>query len=119
MSHRSIWTEVTARRQSLFSHWRRPVHNKIGNITALPSCVSHTRCKKHCAIRTRTMRLITVREAATILRVSTGRVYELVRLGILPAIHLGRQIRIDHERLEAFINSGGQALPGGWRSESP
>lgn len=45
------------------------------------------------------------------------RIYELCRLGLFPHVHLGRQIRFDPDAVEAFIISGGQALPGGWRQE--
>jgi hypothetical protein len=50
--------------------------------------------------------------------VTTERFYDLVRHGIFPpgvVVRLGRQIRIDPEQLERFIEAGGKALPGGWR----
>jgi hypothetical protein len=53
--------------------------------------------------------------------VSIDRFYTLVRQGIFPpgvVVHFGRQIRVHPERLERFIESGGQALPGGWRREA-
>ena len=65
-------------------------------------------------------RLETVQWAAEVLNVSPQRIYEMVRIGILPpgvAIRLGRQVRIDAERLMSWAASGGQALPGGWRKE--
>jgi excisionase family DNA binding protein len=49
------------------------------------------------------------------LRVPPYRVCELVREGLLPAIRLGRQIRVDKHKLLEFLESGGRALPGGWR----
>jgi excisionase family DNA binding protein len=39
--------------------------------------------------------------------VRPGRVYELVRLNALPAVHLGRTIRIPQSALETFIANGG------------
>lgn len=60
-------------------------------------------------------RLLTAAEAAEILAVTPARVYELVRQDVLPHVRLGRQVRIDPDRLEAWIAAGGQALPGGWR----
>ena len=48
---------------------------------------------------------------------TVARVYELVRQGILPCVRFGRQIRFDSQQIEAWIASGGQALPGGWRQE--
>jgi excisionase family DNA binding protein len=58
---------------------------------------------------------LTTNEVARILKVKPPRVQELVRQGILPHFRLGRQIRIDRQRLQHFIERGGQALPGGWR----
>ena len=63
------------------------------------------------------MRLMTVKQVATMLQVSQERVYEMVRLGLLPAVRLGRQLRVDEEALKNWIAHGGQALPGGWRAE--
>lgn len=64
------------------------------------------------------IRLLTAREAAVLLRVAPARVYDLVRQNLLPAARLGRHIRIDRERLSAFLNAGGQGLAGGWRRDS-
>jgi excisionase family DNA binding protein len=58
---------------------------------------------------------LTTNEVARILKVKPSRVQELVRHGILPHFRLGRQIRIDRQQLQNFIERGGQALPGGWR----
>jgi hypothetical protein len=44
----------------------------------------------------------------------------MARCGILPAgvvVKLGRHWRVNPERLEEFIDNGGQALPGGWRRQ--
>lgn len=50
--------------------------------------------------------LLTVSEAATLLRVSTKTVYELVRTKSLPgAAKIGGIIRINRETLLAWINS--------------
>ena len=59
--------------------------------------------------------LLRVPRVAEILDLTPARIYELVREGVLPAVRLGRQVRIDPEALEAWIDSGGQSLPGGWR----
>lgn len=59
--------------------------------------------------------VLTTNEVARILKVKPSRVQELVRQGILPHFRLGRQIRIDQQQLQHFIERGGQALPGGWR----
>lgn len=39
------------------------------------------------------------------------------RQGILPAVRLGRHIRVDREVLDEWIKNGGQSLPGGWKRE--
>jgi len=60
--------------------------------------------------------LLTLKETADILRISYARAAELARTGLLPGVvHIGRQVRINADSLEAFIASGGKALPGGWR----
>ena len=66
------------------------------------------------------MQLIEATQAAKMLGVSTGRLYELARIGILPVgviIHIGRQIRVDQDALREWVRAGGQSLPGGWRRE--
>jgi hypothetical protein len=53
--------------------------------------------------------------------VSIDRFYDLARQGIFPpgvVVRFGRQIRVDPERLESFIENGGRALSGGWRKEA-
>jgi putative molybdopterin biosynthesis protein len=37
------------------------------------------------------------------------------RCGLLPIVRLGRQIRVEEARLMSWIESGGRALPGGWK----
>lgn len=56
------------------------------------------------------MRLITAKEASEILGVRLARLYELVRLKVVPHVRLGRrQIRFDVEVLTAWSKSGGSA----------
>jgi excisionase family DNA binding protein len=62
-------------------------------------------------------RLLSVAQVAPMLGLTEARVYELVRLRMLPAVRIGRQVRIDEQALQAWIAQGGQALPGGWRRE--
>jgi excisionase family DNA binding protein len=65
-------------------------------------------------------KLITAVRAAEILAVSVQRVYELARVGVLPAgvvVRLGRQIRLNEAALMEWVHAGGQDLPGGWRRE--
>jgi len=58
---------------------------------------------------------LTLKEAAMKLKVSYARAAELARAGLIPVVRLGRQVRVDAERLREFRRSGGQALSGGWR----
>ena len=61
------------------------------------------------------LKLLTVPEAAKVLGLTEQRLYNLMRQGIIKPVALGRQRRISAASLQAFIDSGGQALPGGWR----
>jgi len=62
--------------------------------------------------------LLTVSQAAELLNVSEMRVYTLAREDLIPCVRLGRQVRFSPSALEAFIESGGRPLPGGWRREA-
>lgn len=64
------------------------------------------------------LKLLRVPHVAQALDVPQARIYELIREGTLPAVHLGRQVRVSEEALWQFIENGGQALPGGWRREA-
>jgi len=67
------------------------------------------------------MDLLTVAETAKLLKLRQMRVYGMIRDGLLPAgvvVRFGRQIRIARPALEEFLQSGGQAYPGGWRKEA-
>jgi excisionase family DNA binding protein len=60
--------------------------------------------------------LLTVLEVARILRVSRNRAYELVRLGVVPAIRLGRQVRVPRSALERCVFDPARCLgPDGER----
>ncbi|MBM3762425.1 MAG: DNA-binding protein [Acidobacteria bacterium] len=44
--------------------------------------------------------------------------YRMIREGILPAgvvVRVGRRMLINADKLQQWIDNGGQALPGGWR----
>lgn len=45
--------------------------------------------------------------ASSVLNVSTQRAYEMARLGLIPIVRMGRQIRVDLEALEEWIKRGG------------
>jgi excisionase family DNA binding protein len=63
-------------------------------------------------------RLITAKTVAEQLAVPVPTIYQLAREGRIPGVvRVGRLVRFDPERVEAWIEAGGQALPGGWRKE--
>jgi len=68
------------------------------------------------------MTLLQAAEVAERLGVDVSRVYALTREGILPVgevvVHLGRQKRYREDGLDAWIKSGGQTLPGGWKRDA-
>ena len=57
--------------------------------------------------------LLTVAEAAELLRVHPNHVYELIRRGELPHVRLGRVIRLPRHRLEQWIEDECGASVGG------
>lgn len=62
--------------------------------------------------------LLNLRQVADILGVTYLRACELARTGILPGVvRLGRQYRVQPDKLEQFIEQGGRGLPGGWRRQ--
>lgn len=64
------------------------------------------------------LRLLTMKEVALRLGISLQRTYEMGRLGLLPVVRLGRQLRVEEGRLTSWIESGGRGLPGGWKRSS-
>jgi len=62
-------------------------------------------------------RLMGVDEVAEVLAMKPTSVYELARKGLVPHVRIGRSVRFLPSQLRAFLESGGQALPGGWRAE--
>jgi excisionase family DNA binding protein len=59
------------------------------------------------------MGLLTAKQTAKILQVSLPRVYSLARLGLLPCVCLGRQVRFNEESLREFLTRGGTMDRGG------
>jgi excisionase family DNA binding protein len=55
------------------------------------------------------MRLLTARETAEQLQVTRARVYEMARVGLLPSIRMGRQVRFDEGALKQWVERGGSA----------
>ena len=62
--------------------------------------------------------LLTVAEAAELLRVHPNHVYELIRRGELPHVRLGRVIRLPRHRLHQWIEGQCSASEGG-RDDGP
>lgn len=60
-------------------------------------------------------KLLTLTEVAELLDTTYARAAELVRLKIIVATYLGRQVRVHPDVLEEFCKSGGKRLDGGWR----
>ena len=58
----------------------------------------------------RSSSLLTPDEVAALLRVRRARVYSLVRDGLLPAVRIGRQVRVDGAVLERWVAAGGCGL---------
>jgi len=63
------------------------------------------------------MKLLRTDTVAEILGTTRPRVYQLIRDGLLPAVRLGRQVRVSESALRLWIERGGSTLPGGWRRE--
>ena len=57
------------------------------------------------------LRLLTVREVADAMRVSTMTVYRLIRCDALPAIRVGKHFRIREHELSEYLES--QTVRGG------
>ncbi len=55
-------------------------------------------------------RLLLAQEAATLLRVTPNRLYDLAKRGIVPCVHIGRQVRFHEELLLDWIARGGCPL---------
>ena len=55
--------------------------------------------------------LLTADQAAGLLRVRRARIYELIRDNQIPAVRIGRQVRVHASKLAAWVDSGGFGLP--------
>ena len=63
-------------------------------------------------------RIVGAKPIAELLDVKPSRVYDLAQQDLIPHIKLGRQVRFDLDKVIAWLEGGGQALPGGWRKEA-
>lgn len=48
--------------------------------------------------------------AAAFLSLSKQRLYECVRLGLIPCVRIGRQVRFDEDALKEWVKHGGCSL---------
>lgn len=55
-------------------------------------------------------RLLTADEVASLLKVSRGRAYELMRGQYFSVVRIGRQVRVSARSLQEFVRSGGSPL---------
>ncbi len=55
--------------------------------------------------------LLTVKEAAYVLRVGRTTLYRLMKIGDLPGLYVGRSVRFRTRDLRAFIAKGGSYIP--------
>ncbi len=63
-------------------------------------------------------KLLSAEAVAERLDLPLSTVYEHARSNrIGGAIRIGRRLRFDPQKLEAWLNAGGQALPGGWKHD--
>jgi excisionase family DNA binding protein len=53
-----------------------------------------------------TPEVLTVEEAASLLRISRGSAYEAVRRGDLPVLRIGRRLLVPRKRLEELLAHG-------------
>jgi excisionase family DNA binding protein len=57
------------------------------------------------------VKLLRIKEVAALIDVPVQRGYELARTGGIPGVvRFGRQIRVDPDRLQRFLESGGAPL---------
>ena len=59
--------------------------------------------------------LLTLEQVANLLQVKYCRAAEMARIGLIPVVRLGRQVRVCPLKLEAFVANGGKPLAGGWK----
>lgn len=57
------------------------------------------------------MDYLTIQEVSAILKVHSNTVYKMCRQGVLPAVKIGKEWRIDRDKLHDFMEKGVQATP--------
>ena len=54
------------------------------------------------------MKFFTAQQIAESVQVTPARVYEAIRLGLLPAVHIGRQVRVEEQAFHDWVRNGGR-----------
>ncbi len=62
--------------------------------------------------------LVGIDEVCRILGQKRQGVYELCRQKLIPHVRLGRKIRFDMDKVNEWIDNGGQGFPGGWKQDA-
>jgi len=62
-------------------------------------------------------KLLRVPVVASALDVTVPRAREVIRIGDLKAVYVGRQIRVSEDELRRYIEQRGKRLAGGWKRE--
>jgi excisionase family DNA binding protein len=57
--------------------------------------------------------VLTVEEAGEVLRIGRGAAYEAVRRGTLPAVRIGRSLRVPRQALETMLGLTDDEAPAG------
>ena len=64
-------------------------------------------------------KLLSVKAIAERCDIPESTVYEMARQNrIGGVVRLGRKLRFDPDKFEAWLDAGGEALPGGWRQKA-
>ena len=51
------------------------------------------------------MKFFTAQQIAESVQVTPARVYEAIRLGLLPAVHIGRQVRVEEQAFHDWVRN--------------
>ena len=63
-------------------------------------------------------KLLTAKAVADRCDLPESTIYQMARENRIGGIvRLGRKVRFDPDKFEAWLDAGGEALPGGWRQE--
>ena len=57
------------------------------------------------------MKFLTVNEIAETVGLAPARVYEVIRRGLMPAVRIGRQVRVEEQAFWKWVSDGGRRYP--------